>query len=149
VPVAPVAINRTTTIATEDRTLTANWMITAIARFGMLVDPRNLIYGLGGVTYANFQTAVETEDVNRTFNTYGPTVGIGWETQLPDMWTSRTEYRYTKFLNRTLSTGTPFADRANDGAGTVSTGASTFDSSTTISSDSHIVRLGVARQFSP
>jgi opacity protein-like surface antigen len=149
VPVAPVVTALTTTVATDDRTLTANWMVTAIGRLGVLVDPRNLIYGLGGVTFANFQTSVETEDVNRTFNTYGPTVGLGWEMQLPDMWTFRTEYRYTKFINRTLTTSTPFSDRATDNAGTVTTSVQTFDSSTTVSSDSHIVRLGVARQFSP
>jgi outer membrane immunogenic protein len=122
-------------------TLSPNWMVTAAARLGRLVTPHDLIYGLAGWSFANFSTSLESAG-DRTFNASGPTVGIGWERQLADQWTMRGEYRYTRFLDKTLST--PTSEAAAD-AGDTFTASST--SQTGISADSHIVRFGVSRAF--
>jgi opacity protein-like surface antigen len=126
-------------------TLSQNWAVTAAARLGRLVTAHDLIYGLAGWSFANFSTSIESDSVgaDRTFNTSGPTVGIGWERQLADQWTIRAEYRYTHFLDKTLSTSSPTASA--DNAGHATTISSTSQS--TISADSHIVRFGVARAF--
>jgi opacity protein-like surface antigen len=70
-------------------------------------------------------------------------VGIGWERQLADQWSMRAEYRYTHFLDKTLST--PSSSASSDGMGNTNVSSSTSQS--TISADSHIVRFGVARAF--
>jgi opacity protein-like surface antigen len=72
-------------------------------------------------------------------------VGLGREHQLADRWTMRAEYRYTHFLDKTLST--PFASASADNIGDSQTNSST--SQTGISVDSHIIRFGVARVFGP
>jgi hypothetical protein len=58
----------------------------------------------------------------------------------------RAEYRYTHFLNRTLETQNAFSStQANLFGGGTSVFTSTNTSSTTISSDVHVFRLGLAR----
>lgn len=135
----------TTVSGSKLDTLSQNWAVTAAARFGRLVTPHDLIYGIAGWSFANFSTSLEGDNTgaeDRTFNTSGPTVGIGWERQLADQWSIRAEYRYTHFLDKTLSTS---SSDAFDNAGNVNTSSST--SQTNISADSHIVRFGVARAF--
>jgi outer membrane immunogenic protein len=126
-------------------TLKPNWMLTALARLGYLAGPGDLLYLLGGWTYAGFDTTLEASGQgNRTFTAFGPTVGAGWERQLGNAWSFRAEYRYARFLDRTL--------RSNVSSSLSSPGetnASTTKSSTSISSDMHLVRLGLARAFGP
>src|SRR5262249_36002425 len=129
--------------------LSMNWMLTALGRFGYLVNPRDMVYVLGGWSFASFSARLESDDnsVGRTFTANGPAVGVGWERQIMDLWTFRAEYRYTKYLNRTLSTPNSFADTTTTfglGAG-AQTSTGTNSSSTTISSDMHMFRFGLAR----
>jgi opacity protein-like surface antigen len=129
-----------------------NWMLSALGRVGFLVDPRDMVYALGGWSFANFSTSIEAEDFvnHRTFTANGPSVGAGWERQIMDLWSFRAEYRYTHFLNRTLTTQNAFSStQANLFGGGSSVFSNTSSSSTTISSDVHVFRLGLARAIYP
>ena len=132
----------TLTSSSQFDTLSQNWAVTAAARLGRLVTAHDLIYGLAGWSFANFSTTLDSTGAG-TFNTSGPTVGIGWERQLADQWTMRAEYRYTHFFDKTLATSS--SSSSTDNAGHSSTSSAT--SQTGISADSHIVRFGVARAF--
>ncbi len=149
--VSPLALNQTFTFSgTVDDTLSANWMVSGLARVGYLVDPRTMFYGLGGWTHAGFSTSIESDDGNRTFTAGGPSVGIGGERQIADLWSFRAEYRYTKFLERTLTTDTSSSNAtANLFGGGTANFASSFSSSTGIRTDLHMFRLGLARAISP
>jgi outer membrane immunogenic protein len=143
-------VNTGQVLQSQFDTLSQNWVVTAAARLGRLVTAHDLIYGLAGWSFANFSTSIETDSAaggtsqavdDRTFNTSGPTVGIGWERQLADQWSLRAEYRYTHFLDKTLSSSSSDASTSNG------TNVSSSTSQSTISADSHIVRFGVARAF--
>jgi len=132
---------------TQNLTLTANWMVSALGRLGYLVDSRNMIYGLGGWTFAGFSTTLESEtNPDRTFTSNGPTVGLGWERQIADLWSFRAEYRYTKFLDRTLTSPENSASSTVNG-GVLETATNSGLSATKISSDMHVVRFGLVRQL--
>jgi outer membrane immunogenic protein len=145
----PASVNQSTTFTAND-TLKADWMLTALARLGYLTDPGNLVYLVGGWSYAGFDTSLERgNESNRTFTASGPTVGAGWERQLWNAWTFRAEYRYTRFQNVTLRSQTSTSrNDVNLAAGSFNDTVQTT-SSTGISSDMHLVRLGVARAFGP
>jgi opacity protein-like surface antigen len=144
---APLSLNSTFSNSfLRNDTLTMNWMLSALGRVGFLVDPRDMVYALGGWSFANFSTSIESDDGNRTFTANGPSVGAGWERQIMDLWSFRAEYRYTHFLNRTLATQNTFSStQANLFGGGASVTNSTNTSSTTISSDVHVFRFGLAR----
>ena len=144
---APLSLNQTFSNSfLRNDTLTMNWMLSALGRVGLLVDPRDMVYALGGWSFASFSTSIESEDGNRTFTANGPSVGAGWERQIMDLWSFRAEYRYTKFLNRTLETQNAFSTtNSNLFGGGAAVFTSTSSSSTTISSDMHVFRFGLAR----
>ncbi len=148
---APLSLDETFTAnETVADSLSMNWMLSALGRLGTTVGPRDMIYALGGWSFASFRTSLESDDGNRTFTASGPSVGLGWERQIADMWTMRAEYRYTKFLDRTLSTGgSSTTSSSNLFGGGSTTDTSTSTSSTTVSSDMHVVRLGLARAINP
>ncbi|WP_338317571.1 outer membrane protein, partial [Bradyrhizobium ottawaense] len=79
----------------------ARWMASALLRGGVLLDDRTLVYGLGGWTYARFESRNITDNAfyqpNESFSASGPTGGFGIEHQLDFNWRVRAEYRYTKF----------------------------------------------------
>jgi len=134
---------------TSTNSLDLNFMVSALARAGYLVDPRNQIYGLAGWTFAGFDTTLTIiRDSNgipvffgSSFGANGVTVGAGWERQIAEQWTLRAEYRYTKFENITLGTSnlttvavTPFDTAATHAAATVAP-------------DLQVVRVGLTRYF--
>jgi outer membrane immunogenic protein len=150
---APLSLSQTSTSSflTDDR-LTMNWMVTALGRLGYLLDPRDMVYALGGWSFASFSTTLESEDFlnGRTFTANGPTVGAGWERQIMDLWSFRAEYRYTRFLDRTLGTQTTFSQtNSNLFGGGTSMFTSVNTSSTTVSMDMHAFRLGLTRAIFP
>jgi opacity protein-like surface antigen len=148
---APLSLNSTFTNSFQrDDVLTMNWMLSALGRVGFLVDPRDMVYALGGWSFANFSTSMESDDGNRTFTANGPSVGAGWERQIMDLWSFRAEYRYTHFLNRTLGRqDASSSTSANLFGGGTSVFSSSSSSATTISSDVHVFRLGLARAIYP
>jgi len=80
----------------------SRWMASALARLGVLVDPRDLVYGIGGWSYGGFTTGAFTTGLH-PFNLNGPTVGVGIEREVAPTWTLRAEYRYTHFLPRDVT----------------------------------------------
>ncbi len=77
--------------------LTGSW--TAGGRFGYLVNPSTLVYGLGGYTEAYF-SYTEGTLANSTFA--GWTAGGGIETNLGGSWFLKGEYRFTELDRRTI-----------------------------------------------
>jgi len=85
--------------------VSSNWMASALLRAGFLLDDKTLIYGVGGLTLAQFQasnlsgTSVIGSQFDEAFMTAGWTAGAGIERKLDSHWSIRGEYRYTNFGN--------------------------------------------------
>ena len=74
--------------------ITSEWMVSALARAGVLIGPSNLLYVIGGYTYGRFSSPAQTLTgfYIAGMNTYpvgsflfgmnGTTVGAGWESLL-------------------------------------------------------------------
>jgi hypothetical protein len=71
---------------TQKDSLNITFMVSALAKLGYLVTPRDLVYGLAGWTYAGFNTTLPTVN-DPAFGAHGVTVGGGWERQILDSWT--------------------------------------------------------------
>lgn len=80
----------------------------ALVRAGMLPTPSTLLYGIGGYTGQNIHTTATAAggggfasfDNYSTFN--GWTVGAGVETMLGSGWSTKFEYRYSQYGQKTL-----------------------------------------------
>src|SRR5262249_34529304 len=70
----PVATGADIGGGTLTNSLSIDFMVSAIARFGYLVTPRDLVYGLGGWTYAGFNTTLPA-GLDPSFGAHGVTVG--------------------------------------------------------------------------
>jgi opacity protein-like surface antigen len=79
-------------------TLNNRWSMSALLRGGVLADPKDLIYVIGGLSYARFEFG------DQTVGAFGGTVGAGWERKITPSWTLKAEYRYTRFQDRTVAT---------------------------------------------
>jgi opacity protein-like surface antigen len=88
---------------TAKDSLNITFMVSALARLGYLVTPRDLVYGLAGWSYAGFNTTLPN-GLDPAFGANGITVGAGWERQILDTWTLKLEYRYTQFESITVPT---------------------------------------------
>jgi outer membrane immunogenic protein len=81
--------------------VSTNWMASALLRAGFLVDDKTLIYGIGGLTLAQFQTRNLADNsffqTEESFVATGWTAGAGIERKLDANWSVRGEYRYTRF----------------------------------------------------
>lgn len=86
-----------------------NWGFAAMLRAGILASPNTLLYFTGGYAGQNFRTSGNAFAGSQSasfarddwFN--GFAFGTGVEAQLAGPWTTKLEYRYTQFENRTLS----------------------------------------------
>jgi opacity protein-like surface antigen len=119
-------------------------MVSALARGGVLLDPVDYVYLLGGWTYGRFE-------FGQSFGLNGATIGAGWERQVAPGWTLRAEGRYTKFETKTLTTNfTSNTASISTNAG-VPTAAfnitNTDNASDRISADMWSVWLGFAHTF--
>src|SRR5262249_54786229 len=135
----------TSTTATFIDSLAQRWAASALARLGLLVDPRDLVYVIGGYTYGGFDWS------GRTFGLNGATVGGGWEHQIAPSWTLKAEYRYTQFAGKDLPrpAGSAFTQTITElGAGSTTVGATGFTATDRVSGIAlHALRLGVAHYF--
>ena len=123
----------------------SRWMASALARLGVLVDPRDLVYGIGGWSYGGFTTGAFTTGLH-PFNLNGPTVGIGIEREVAPTWTLRAEYRYTHFLPKDVTAAQTQVE--NQTAGTTTFVANdNFVETDRIAVDMHTVRFGIAHYF--
>ncbi|WP_159012462.1 outer membrane beta-barrel protein [Bradyrhizobium sp. S69] len=81
--------------------VSSNWMASALFRAGLLVDAKTLIYGIGGVTLAEFEARNLADNsfyqLEESFMATGWTAGAGIERKLTSDWSVRAEYRYTNF----------------------------------------------------
>ena len=127
--------------------LAERWAVSALARLGWLVDPRDLVYVVGGYTYGGFEWGT------RTFGLNGATVGAGWEREIAPGWTLKAEYRYTRFQDRDLE---PRASVSTTTQNSFLTGGltQTFLSNVTSTStdrvsglDLHALRFGITHYF--
>ena len=121
-----------------------HWLLSALARAGWLVDSRDLIYVLGGPTYGRFTWGSET------FGMFGGTVGVGFERQIAPMWTLKAEYRYTKFQNKTINTGSTDSTSSSFVTGTGTVSETLNDTSTTanaVTADIHTIMFGISHYF--
>lgn len=136
------ATQTSTSSATD--ALDNKWMVSALARGGVLVDPVDLVYLIGGWTYGRFE-------FGQSFGLNGGTIGAGWERQVAPGWTLRAEGRYTKFETKTLTTNATnniASISTNAGVPTAAINISTTDSvSDRISADMWSVWLGFAHTF--
>jgi len=79
----PGSVSSTSTVATSTirDSLAERWAAAALARVGVLLAPRDLVYVIGGYTYGGFEWN------GRSFGLNGATVGAGWEHEVAPSWT--------------------------------------------------------------
>ncbi len=121
------------------------WMVSVLARAGVLVDPQDLLYAIGGWTYGRFE-------FGQSFGLNGGTIGGGWERQLVPGWTLKAEGRYTRFESKTLNTASASntVTSAFNAAGVLDetvTSTSTFAEADRVSASMWSVWLGVSHYF--
>jgi len=126
---------------TVNSSLDNRWMVSALGRGGLLVDPRDLVYGLAGYTYGNF------EGFGQGFGLNGATVGAGWERQVAAGWTLRGEYRYTKFQATNLLQASQFGSTQSDNFSNTVFTTDTVSRRINVSADMQSAWLGVAHYF--
>ena len=120
--------------------------MSALGRLGWLIDPRDLVYAIGGYTYGGFEWG------DRTFGLHGATVGAGWEREVAPGWTMKAEYRYTRFQDRDLPRNAASSSNqaSVSAAGLVTTTVTTSASAITdrVSGlDLHALRFGITHHF--
>lgn len=124
----------------------SRWMMSALLRAGVLIDPRDFVYAIGGWTYGGFTTGAFTTGLH-PFNLNGPTIGVGIEREVVPTWTLRAEYRYTHFLPRDVTATQRTTEIQNAGTAAINVN-DVFSETDRISVDMHAVRIGVAHYFS-
>jgi outer membrane immunogenic protein len=129
-PGLPFGLSTSVSSSTFNATdsLDNRWTVSLLGRGGVLVDPVDYVYLLGGYTYARFETfnspvgiagqsplfgavngltqfpnAVLRRTGGEGFGLNGATIGGGWERQIAPGWSLRGEYRYTKFQGKDVS----------------------------------------------
>jgi outer membrane immunogenic protein len=88
---------------------TTNWTSTVTGRVGAAFD-RLLIYGKGGVAFAQDQSSLTDLGGNTaatTFTRTGWTVGAGLEYGISKNWSAKIEYDYLSFASQGLNFSTP------------------------------------------
>jgi opacity protein-like surface antigen len=132
-------------------TVASRWFVSALARGGFLIDPIDLVYAIGGWTYAGFETPQNSSQ----FGLHGATIGGGVERQISAFWVIKAEYRYTKFQSKTLDlpsisiNSSSFSSSDNQGGtnGGTSTTTNYINNTARFSPDMHVVYVGIARYF--
>jgi opacity protein-like surface antigen len=120
------------------------WAMAALVRGGFVVDPKDLAYLVGGLSYGRFEFANSDE----TFGAFGGTIGAGWERKITPSWTLKAEYRYTRFQDRTLSANFVSSSSAtNTNGGTQTFTSASADINRISGLDWHTVMIGVSHYF--
>jgi outer membrane immunogenic protein len=138
-----------TTTTTSTGTTTGNailnldnrWAMSALVRGGLVVDPKDLIYLVGGLTYGRFEL------LDESFGAFGGTVGAGWERKITPSWTLKAEYRYTRFQDRTVTENSNQTTSVSGTTTSSSTALTTSQSSRISGLDWHTVSIGVSHYF--
>lgn len=133
---------------TMSDTLASRWQVSALARGGFLIDPYEMVYLIGGWTYAGFETLQN----NAQLGLNGGTIGAGYERQVSPLWGVKVEYRYTKFASKTVdlpSTSTSIQNFPGNGSSSTSVSTSYINTAASYSANMQTVMLGVSRYFGP
>jgi opacity protein-like surface antigen len=114
---------------------------------GVLLDPVDLVYVIGGYTYARFDYLN-----NFAFGMNGGTIGGGWERQFARGWTVRIEGRYTKFASKDVTTN--FSNASNTSSSSTANSSTSTNTSLTSNTDRFSasvasVLVGVSYYFGP
>jgi len=121
--------------------LQMRWMASALAKAGWLVDPRDLVYVVGGWSYGAFRFDTQPFGLN------GPTVGGGWEHEIAPGWSVKAEYRYAQLRGGGDSVfGNPSSSTNTSGTSTT-VSAFSFSQADHLAVDLHAVRVGVSHYF--
>src|SRR5262249_5410822 len=123
------------------------WAMSALGRLGVLIDPQNLVYGIGGYTRGGFEWD------NRTFGLNGATVGAGWEHEIAPTWTLKAEYRYTAFQDKdtqraTASASTQTSVSATGAVTTTVTNTTAAITDRVSGINQHALRFGITHYLS-
>jgi len=112
-----------------DITIDNTWFVGG--RFGILVTPRVLIYGVGGYTYVYSSTVLDPTGPAAGVSSDGGgiTAGAGIEALAASGWSAKFEYRFVDLDNDTIKWDTP------------------IDSVAKVNNNLHQVRLGVTYRF--
>ncbi|HLX14681.1 MAG TPA: outer membrane beta-barrel protein [Bradyrhizobium sp.] len=123
------------------------WAMAALVRGGLVVDPKDLVYLIGGLSYGRFEFAND----DQTFGAFGGTVGAGWERKITPSWTLKAEYRYTRFQDLALSTNfaSTFSQTTNfvGGMQTFTRSIAGVDNNRLSGLDWHTLTIGVSHYF--
>jgi opacity protein-like surface antigen len=124
------------------------WAMAALVRGGLVVDPKDLVYLIGGLTYARFEIA----DGDQSFGGFGGTAGVGWERKITPSWTLKAEYRYTRFqdLTETVSFASSHpatTSFSGGGTSTLTNSIAIVDTNRFTGLDWHTVMIGVSHYF--
>jgi outer membrane immunogenic protein len=118
------------------------WVVSALARGGFLIDPKDLVYVVGGLTYGRFDL------VDESVGAFGGTIGAGWERKITPSWTLKAEYRYTRFQDRTVTENSTSSSNSPGATSLTSTSSLAAVESSRISGlDWHTVSIGVSHYF--
>ena len=140
-----ITTSTATSIGTANTTshLDNRWAMSALVRGGLVVDPKDLIYLIGGLSYGRF------EFNDQSFGAFGGTVGAGWERTITPSWTLKAEYRYTRFQDRTLTESSSSSSNSSSpgGGSSNSFSGARLNTSRFSGLDWHTVSLGVSHYF--
>jgi opacity protein-like surface antigen len=111
----------------------------------VLLDPVDLVYVIGGYTYARFDYLN-----NFAFGMNGGTIGGGWERQFVHGWTVRIEGRYTKFASKDVTTNSSNVSNTSSSSNNIfatSTNTSLTSNTDRFSASVASVLLGLSYYF--
>jgi outer membrane immunogenic protein len=121
------------------------WMVSVLGHGGVLVDPADYVYVLGGYTYARFETFNSVVG----FGLNGGTIGAGWERQIAPGWSLRGEYRYTKFQGKDVTETFPTSTTQTTTGANANTQTTTDNFTVTnhFTADMHSLWISVVHYF--
>jgi outer membrane immunogenic protein len=122
--------------------LDSHWTMSALVRGGLVVDPKDLVYLVGGLSYARFEF-----DDAVGFGAFGGTVGAGWERKITPSWTLKAEYRYTRFQDRTVTQSSNATVSSSGGGSSASSSDAIVETSRLSGLDWQTVSIGVSHYF--
>jgi outer membrane immunogenic protein len=138
------------------------WFGTLRGRIGVLVDPRIMLYGTGGLAYGNFDLnygstlfgIAGAASVNTT--RIGWTVGGGIEGALDNNWSIKAEYLYADygraggaFAGVSNTTSTTLTDFPTPGFSQIIDTTTTLAGSASTRLTDHVFRVGINYRFAP
>lgn len=124
---ASIAGDYTTPVGNRAGSTSIDWTASIRGRLGFLIDDATLIYGTGGVAFAELSSSIPTAQYSVSEDFTGWTAGGGFERKVDDRVRARIEYLYSDYGSVEF-TGTQ-------------------GRSVVTSYDSHVIRAGLSLSF--